>query len=55
MYGIVVRVVGDDERAQIVVCHVLREDDLAAERVGNALLEETLPDPLRLRPIFRPP
>ena len=36
----VVRVVGDDERAEVVVRHVARENDLAAERVRDALLEE---------------
>ena len=35
----VVDVVGDDEIAE-VVGDVLREDDLAAKRIGHALLEE---------------
>lgn len=36
----VVRVVGDDQVAQVVVGDVLRQDNLAAERVGDALLQE---------------
>ena len=36
----VVRVVGDDERADVVVRNVTGEDDRPAERVRDALLEE---------------
>ena len=36
----VVGVVGDDEIAQVVVRDVARQDDLPAERIRHALLEE---------------